>query len=214
MFAALPERLDRSAVRRACVHAAISPTHAERSFFAVMAWGYGRVGYGPFRVRRVLDATPNAGARLQTAASAAAEGPPVEAYACLGDRSAARLPYLGPAFGTKFLYFCSAPGARPALVLDRLVARWLHENVGLTFNELRWSVSTYARYLHTMFDWADELAVAAGELEACIFSAQAGLGASQWAAADHSFSERDPPRSTITPATGAKPSLSQRSPTL
>jgi hypothetical protein len=45
------------------------------------------------------------------------------------------------------------------------VARWLRENVGLEFNELRWSVSTYARYLETMFRWADELALAADELE-------------------------------------------------
>ena len=52
----------------------------------------------------------------------------------------------------------------------------------MAFNELRWSVSTYARYLESMSGWADELALAAGELEACIFSKQArGLGASQWA---------------------------------
>ncbi len=180
-FAALPDRLDRAAVRRASVHAAVSSADAERSFLAVMAWGYGRVGYGPFRVRRVLDAAPNADAALQAAARAAAEGRPVEAYRCLGDQGKGQLPHLGPAFGTKFLYFCSPAGARPALILDRLVARWLRENVGLKFNELRWSVSTYARYLETMFRWADELALAADELEVCIFSAQARLGDGQWA---------------------------------
>lgn len=180
-FTALPNHLDRSAVRQACVHAAASPVDAERSFLAVMAWGYGRVGYGPFRVRRVLDAVPNAGVQLQAAAGAAAEGRPVEAYTHLGDRGTARLPYLGPAFGTKFLYFCSSTGRRPALILDRLVARWLRENVGLVFNEVRWSVSTYARYLETMVGWADELAAAADELEVCIFSAQARLGNTQWA---------------------------------
>jgi hypothetical protein len=61
------------------------------------------------------------------------------------------------------------------------VARWLRENVRVAFNELRWYVSTYARYLETMFGWADELALTADELEFCIFSAQAGLGESQWA---------------------------------
>jgi hypothetical protein len=180
-FAALPEHLDRTAIRRACVHASMSPADAERSFLAVMAWGYGRVGYGPFRVRRVLDAAPNAGVQLQAAAGAAAEGRPVEAYTCLGDHGAARLPYLGPAFGTKFLYFCSSTAKRPALILDRLVARWLRENVGLAFNEVRWSVSTYTRYLETMVGWAGELAVAADQLEVCIFSAQARLGDTQWA---------------------------------
>jgi hypothetical protein len=124
-FTTLPDRLDRIAVRHACVHAADSPADAERSFLAVMAWGYGRVGYGPFRVRRVLHAVSDAGPRLQAAASAAAQGHPVEAYSCLGDHGTARLPHLGPAFGTKFLYFCSSAERRPALILDRLVARWL-----------------------------------------------------------------------------------------
>jgi hypothetical protein len=177
-FAALPKQLDRTAVRQACVHASVSQADAERSFLAVMAWGYGRVGYGPFRVRRVLDAAPDARIQLQAAAGAAAQGRPVEAYACLGDHGAARLPYLGPAFGTKFLYFCSSTGKRPALIL---VSRWLRETVGLAFNEVRWSVSTYARYLETMAGWAGELALAADELEVCIFSARARLGDSQWA---------------------------------
>jgi 8-oxoguanine DNA glycosylase-like protein len=171
----------RTAVRQACVRASVSLADAESSFLAVMAWGYGRVGYGPFRVRRVLDAAPNAGVQLQAAAGAAAEGRPVEAYACLGDHGAARLPYLGPAFGTKFLYFCSSTGRRSALILDRLVARWLRENVGLAFNEVRWSVSTYTRYLATMVGWAGVLARAADQLEVCIFSAQARLGDTQWA---------------------------------
>jgi hypothetical protein len=183
-FAALPDRLDRPAVCRVCVHAAVSPAAAERSFLAVMAWGYGSVGYGPFRVRRVLDAAPTAGAQLHTAAGTAAEGRPVEAYAYLGDHGTARLPHPGPAFGTKFLYFCSSGGTRPTLILDRLVARWLRQNTALVFNEIRWSASTYARYLETMFVWADELALAPDELEVCIFSRQAGLGGSQWAPAD------------------------------
>ena len=46
------------------------------------------------------------------------------------------------------------------------MARWLRENVGLVLNEVRWSVSTYASYLKTMFGWADELGLTADELEA------------------------------------------------
>jgi hypothetical protein len=61
------------------------------------------------------------------------------------------------------------------------VARWLRENVGLAFNEVRWSVSTHTRYLETMAGWADELALAADQLEVCIFSLQARLGDTQWA---------------------------------
>lgn len=45
------------------------------------------------------------------------------------------------------------------------MARWLRENAGLVFNEIRWSVSTCASYLETMFGWADELDLIADELE-------------------------------------------------
>jgi hypothetical protein len=121
------------------------------------------------------------GVQLQAAAGAAAAGRPVEAYTNLGDNGTARLPYLGPAFGTKFLYFCSSTGGRPALTVDRLVARSLRENAGLVLNEVRWSVSTYASSLETMFGWADERGLTADELEACIFSTQARPGDTQWA---------------------------------
>jgi hypothetical protein len=180
-FEALPARLDRTVVRRACQDAAASPVAAERAFLAVMAWGHGKVGYGPYRVWRVLEATRDAGPVLQSAAGELASGGPVRAYVRLGDRGAARLPGLGPAFGTKFLYFCSPPGNCPALILDRLVARWLSQHADLRLNQIPWSASTYLRYLTAMSGWADEMALPADELEACIFmAATAGTGG-QWA---------------------------------
>lgn len=71
-FALLLDRLGRPVVGQACLRAADSPADAERSFLTVMAGGSGRAGYGPFRVRRVLDATPDASGRVQAAASQAA----------------------------------------------------------------------------------------------------------------------------------------------
>jgi hypothetical protein len=52
MFTGLPDRLTRPVVRGACLRAADAPADAARAFLTVMAWGYGQVGYGPFRVRR------------------------------------------------------------------------------------------------------------------------------------------------------------------
>jgi len=103
-LAALPGRLSRQLVRQACLDAAGTPAAALDAFIAVMAWGYGRVGYGPFRVRRVLASVPDPGERLQVAAGELARGGPAAAYALLGDGGVPRLPGLGPAFGTKFLY--------------------------------------------------------------------------------------------------------------
>ena len=181
VLAALPDRLSRPLVRQACRNAAGTPAAALDAFIAVMAWGYGRVGYGPFRVRRVLASIPDSGERLQAAADELARGGPTAAYALLGDSGVPRLPGLGPAFGTKFLYFCSPPGDRTALILDRLVAAWLRTNTGLRLNEARWSAPTYQRYLEVMSRWAAETAVTADELEACIFQAQARGTGSQWA---------------------------------
>ena len=142
----MPDCLTRTVVRGACRGAADSPAEAVRAFLIVMAWGYGRVGYGPFRVRRLFDMTPTADAQFRAAASELAAGGPVAAYALLGDKGVPRLPRLGPAFDTKFLYFCSPAGSRPALILDRLVAGWLRENADLSLSEARWSVRTYQRY--------------------------------------------------------------------
>jgi Putative 8-oxoguanine DNA glycosylase OGG-like protein len=180
-FTMLPDHLNRSVIRGACRRAGASAVEAEQAFLAVMAWGYGRVGYGPYRVRRLFDVTPDAGTQLQVAARTLAAQGPVAAYARLGDHGVARLAGLGPAFGTKFLYFCSPMGRPPALILDRLVAQWLRGYTDLRLNEVRWSVTTYSQYLESMYAWADELAVAADELETCIFSEQAGLAGSQWA---------------------------------
>ena len=112
--------------------------------------GTGGSGYGPYRVRRVLSSVPDPGARLQAAAGELARGGPTSAYALLGDSGVPRLPGLGPAFGTKFLFFCSPPTSPTALILDRLVAAWLRANTGLRLNETRWSVPAYQRYLETM----------------------------------------------------------------
>ena len=68
------------------------------------------------------------------------------------------------------------------LILDRLAPQWLRgDHTDLLLNEVRWSAATYARYLGDMYAWADQLGVAADELEACVFSEQAGLAGSQWA---------------------------------
>jgi hypothetical protein len=62
-----------------------------------------------------------------------------------------------------------------------LVARWLSGNAGLRLNQAHWPARTYRRYLTAKPGWADELSVAAGELRACIFSAQARKAGGQWA---------------------------------
>jgi Putative 8-oxoguanine DNA glycosylase OGG-like protein len=179
-FALLPDYLDRATVRAACRSAPESPEAARSAFVVAMAWGYGAVGYGPWRTARLLKANVDAGERLAGVAEQLAETGSLSAYGLLAGGS--RLWGLGPAFGTKYLYFCpqSAAGSR-ALIFDRLVAKWLREHVHIRLNAASWSLGTYHRYLQLIASWAGALGAAEDEVEQCIFQAQANEEGSQWA---------------------------------
>jgi hypothetical protein len=169
----LPARLDRAAVRAACAAAPCGPEAARQAFLAVMAWGYGNVGYGPWRTTRILDpgVNPTAGQRLAESAAELLSAGPLAAYRHLGGKG--RLRWLGPAFGTKYLYFCPQPDAqRPALILDRPVARWLADHIGIELDPVPWAPDTYARYLDLMREWADALGVAPDVVEERILVSQ------------------------------------------
>jgi hypothetical protein len=65
----------------------------------------------PFRTQRILFDTDNAAARLHQVALALEGGGTAAAYRRFaGD---CQLKWLGPAFGTKYLYFAQAANARP-----------------------------------------------------------------------------------------------------
>jgi hypothetical protein len=180
LFDGLPDRLTRVAVRRHCQSAAESADDAERSFLVVMTWGYGDVGYGPFRVARILADTPNATGRLRDAATALADGGAVAGYRALADRRRSRLKWLGPAFGTKFLHFCTPAGQQPALILDRLVADWLRDNVATSFNPVPWDTAAFRRYVNLMSGWSSDLGIEPDQLEVCLFTEEAARTGSQW----------------------------------
>ena len=167
---AMPARLDRAAVRQACLTAGSSSAAAEKAFIAIMAWGFGTVGYGPFRTHRILTSTPQAASRLARVIETLDAADAVAAYARLASNGDCNLRHLGPAFGTKVLFFCQPDGRRPrALVLDSMLAAWLKREGAANFDPIPWSTSTYRDYIHLMDDWAASLACAPEDLEACIF---------------------------------------------
>jgi hypothetical protein len=181
---ALPELLDRDRVRRACSDPALDAARAEDAFLAVMAWGYGGVGYGPYRTHKILTATPDAGQRLSWAARRLRVNGALAAYEALARADDCALVGLGPSFGTKFLYYCQPrPAAMTALILDSFVADWLRRNTELKLDSVSWSVATYRRYLDAMHAWAASLGCDPDELECAIFETAvlAEQRASQWA---------------------------------
>jgi hypothetical protein len=189
VLASLPDYLDRPTTRAACLGAPGSPTAASHAFVAVMAWGSGAVGYGPWRTARILQTSVDAPDRLVSVAQRLAEAGALDAYGLLGGDC--RLRWLGPAFGTKYLYFCPQSPADPqALILDRLVARWLARHVDRPFNSLSWSSRRYRRYLDLVGSWADALGVAPDDVEWCIFQAESDQTRNQWAATPTTVRQR------------------------
>jgi hypothetical protein len=177
----LPEYLDRAAVCAACQDAPGSPAAARHAFLVVMAWGHGRVGYGPWRTARIIQQSPDAADRLAKVAQRLSSRGALDAYGLLG--GGCRLRGLGPAFGTKYLSFCPQGAAGPqALIFDRLVAGWLAQHADVRLNPVPWSPRTYRRYLELVGSWADALAVTSEEVEQCIFQARSVEVGNQWAA--------------------------------
>ncbi|MAT06907.1 MAG: hypothetical protein CL424_17890 [Acidimicrobiaceae bacterium] len=183
MLNALPEPIGRADVSAACRLAAGSDDAAVEAFVVAMVWGYGSVGYGPWRTRRILDRNPDAAASLRrTAQIQGAEGA-VEAYRFLANNG--RLRYLGPAFATKFLHFVPQCGdGASALIHDALVSRAIRDLAGQRCSATRWSTPTYARYLGLVGDWADDLDLDPVDIEMLLFVSRAPLPwAESWVSA-------------------------------
>ncbi len=130
--------------------------------WASLSWGTGRSQRNNGRRVSALADNPTLTEALQRAAELA-EADPVAAYDML--RPAGNLvPYLGPPFFTKFLYFAAGDVAgRGSLILDSRVAATLRKNGwdGLT-GTYWWPTATYGRYLDLVRRWASELTQADG----------------------------------------------------
>jgi hypothetical protein len=115
---------------------------------AVMAWGFQPGSYGPWRTNEMLSSN-NAKNLLREVYGVlhSPNGGPVEGYR----RLTRKLDRMGPAFGTKFLYFAS-PEENRAPILDSVVANWLWRH-GIRgsksewINPLPWKSGNYQRYI-------------------------------------------------------------------
>lgn len=173
VVASLPARLDRASVRAFCENQAHDDDGAMAIFIASQIWGYGQVGYGPFRLAEAL-AEPTLAPILGATRSLLDDGKPVDAFHELCVRH--ELPWVGTAFGTKFLHFADATGR--ALILDSVVAGWLKEHAGLKFRCLR-NEREYATWLELAGAWANESETTPERIELLVFTDGLPEG-SQW----------------------------------
>lgn len=147
---------------------------ALRLLWSSMAWGLGRrVRLCRKRTQSIRDYA-DAG-RLLREAAIAARTDPVAAYELLHRGGAGVFPYIGPAFGTKFLYFAGGGSPEhPSFILDQRCAQALR---GLRWGTLRdggWSSSTYGEYCTLLRRWAvklstDEAPAAGDQVERWLF---------------------------------------------
>lgn len=134
-----------------------------------MIWGYGDRGYGPYRVSRMLS-VENAEKVLAEVHSLCSGGKPKEAYDFLRKN---RLPILGPAYGTKFITFCT-PRETSAPIYDSYVAMWIERFAPQDFTQapiasISWNPRTYSRYSRWIKEHSDHFGCFPDEVELVLF---------------------------------------------
>jgi hypothetical protein len=172
LLAGLPDRIGREHVRSMAACAADDDERAINAFVASMVWGFGRVGYGPWRTRRILDENPGVASQLRRSAEIQAQAGAVESYRYLANEG--RIRFLGPAFATKYLHFVpQAITGPPALILDAVVSRAIATMTGAALRPTIWRTATYARYLDLVVGWSDALGADPPTIEMLLFVSQA-----------------------------------------
>jgi len=145
---------------------AIDPSGALHTYVAAGVWGTGTNARGVVRRCRPLEEASVDGDALGNRLAAAVEillddaGGPIAAYDALHEDGRPRIPYLGPSFGTKVLYFSGfdrVTGQLQPLILDRFVATALNHlcDIGWPTTGGGWSTDQYAAYLRLAHAWAD-----------------------------------------------------------
>ncbi len=116
-------------------------------FIASMVWGNGGTGYGPYRTAVALKIPRNGAIPervLEEVGGLASKGDLERAYRTM----TSALWRIGPAFGTKFLYFASPPESN-APIFDGIVAGWKSDGlpwVSHPSTAWSWNWNTYNLY--------------------------------------------------------------------
>lgn len=166
--------------RLASVAAAnVQPELITRLFLGAMMWGYGTVGYGPYRTHRMFT-DPDFANVVAHSFTSIANGQVQQAYEQF------QLPMCGPAFFTKYFYFVGlgySLNPQP-LILDTVIARKLEEQLDLDItafasvirgkdghiSAMSTNVTGYGRYITLLSAWARELDCRPDSIEVFLFT--------------------------------------------
>lgn len=160
-------------------------------FWDVLAWGV----MGNFRNagRIVTFAATDVGRTrllnaLRTAATTSYDGKIEDAYRAFLHH---KVPQLGPAFFSKFLFFTGnrASNEPRCLIFDSRVESALPTVTGVTYSLAKNPVDTYARYCRDVHDWSQQYRVSPEAIEARLYQLGQAAGNSRraWLAAEVSL---------------------------
>ena len=142
----LPESIDRSCLRFICNS---NDVLVVEKFIAVMVWGYSNLGYGSYRVLKMVN-TESSISNLEIATGFSRNHNPKSAYQHLMNN---RLSQLGPSYASKYISFIT-PRETSAPILDSLILLWIQKYAqkdfaGLSIAKMDWNFRTYSFYC----DW-------------------------------------------------------------
>ena len=149
---------------------------------AVLVWGYGPIGYGPWRAAKSLGGDPGGDRLAHALEEVSAPAPDEEAlrtaYRRFRDPKQARLPWLGPGFFTKVLYFVGyrrgVGGVQP-LILDRVVSSRLPSEAGVS-RQSGWLSEEWLAYLRWAAEQAQTRGIEPDAVEMAVFHDRWPLG--------------------------------------
>jgi len=162
----LPSEIGRGEVRAICESSKFS---IREKFLAVMVWGYGDRGYGPYRVTQMLS-QEHAEDVLSEVFDICQKGNPKIAYDFLRKN---RIRILGPSYSSKFITFCT-PRNIGAPIYDSYIALWIDtfaadDFVGVRTSSEVWNSKTYAHYWDWIKEHAEELDCFPDDIELVLF---------------------------------------------
>jgi hypothetical protein len=162
----LPPRFGREYLRLINADSAISPV---QKFLTTMIWGYGDLGYGSYRVKKMFN-TPKFESIIENSFEIAIAGEPLLTYQYLARN---RISQLGPAFGTKWICFASNEG-NPGPIYDSFIALWVSQNAKEFFGNTsisaeNWNFETYRKYLELMSWYSEKEQIKMSDFEYIIF---------------------------------------------
>lgn len=166
-------RIDRNTVFQVG-RRAVDSLGAGQALLASAVWGTGTAARERVRRLKVFEQpAEEVCVQLLAAIKTLRSEGAVAAYSYLHGNGGNIIKYLGPSFGTKFLYFCgydSSPGGLKPLILDRYVAVAVNRLCGLAWPETDFSVSQYRQYLELADAWANAWNTSPDVIERVLFS--------------------------------------------